>query len=260
MYYIKLFLTKKRFNAQKMINLEKLKSLFIVTDPSEPKNKEANNAPKVDTSQLNTEPITLVNQATNNTTTFTSRLEGTIESRTYEALMAKVQNNNLEGFDYLEFKNSLHALESLPLDEATKYKTTFATASTMGLSIEKLIESAKYYLSVLEKEKEDFKKVLESQLNDKILLKENEIKDTLTQIDQKNEQIKQLAQEIQQQQTQIDTIKQEIQDRLSKINQTKANFIATYENVYGQIDHDLQKIIQYLVQKPTDPPTPTNPQ
>ena len=51
----------------------------------------------------------------------------------------------ITGFDYLEYRRSLKSLETFPMDEATKFRSSYATASTMGVTVEKLLESIEFY-------------------------------------------------------------------------------------------------------------------
>ena len=55
-----------------------------------------------------------------------------------EVLLGALDKNNLKGFDYLEFKQSLQSLAKMPMDEATKYQSAFAMAQTMGATPEKI--------------------------------------------------------------------------------------------------------------------------
>ena len=62
-----------------------------------------------------------------------------LDERSINVLTKALENANLPGFDYLEFKQSLAALTQMNMDEAMAIKSAFATASTMGLTKEKLL-------------------------------------------------------------------------------------------------------------------------
>ena len=57
----------------------------------------------------------------------------------------------MEGFDYLEYKQSLQSLEKMNMDNQTRYQSAFAMAQTMGAKAKNLIDSAQYYLKVMQK-------------------------------------------------------------------------------------------------------------
>ncbi len=79
-----------------------------------------------------------------------------LDPRFVDVLIKALERNNLEGFDYLEFKQSMEALEAMGQDETTAIRSTFATASTLGLTPAKLFDSAAYYQKVLLDEKSAF--------------------------------------------------------------------------------------------------------
>ena len=70
-----------------------------------------------------------------------------LDDKSMEYLTSALAKNNLPGFDYLEFKQSLGALASLNMDEATAYKSAFATASTVGLTKEKLLKDRRIVIA-----------------------------------------------------------------------------------------------------------------
>ena len=72
-----------------------------------------------------------------------------LDEKSVDTLTKALNNANLPGFDYLEFKQSLGALSGLNMDEAMGIKSAFATAATMGVTKIKLKETAQHYKSVL---------------------------------------------------------------------------------------------------------------
>lgn len=223
-----------------MINLEKLKSLFIVDEEStKPKTNETPvNANKEDPKTITQNPPPPV------TTT-----NGNFDEKQYNILMQAIEASNQQGFDYLEFKNSLKALDGLPIDEATKYKSAYATASTLGLTTETLLQSLNFYKGVLDKEKESFKDTLQQQIEQKITGKARELDHLNEQIKLKSEQIKQLTDEITKHQLETQQVKTYIDEVHAKIELTKNNFITTYEKIAQQFTTDIEKINTYLIPK-----------
>ena len=93
---------------------------------------------------------------------------GTPDNKFTEMLFKAIEENNLEGFDYLEFKQSLQSLKKVETDEVKRFQSAFAMASTMGLTKSKLFESAKHYASVLGAEEKKFADAFQKQRNAQI--------------------------------------------------------------------------------------------
>ncbi|CAL2089078.1 hypothetical protein [Tenacibaculum sp. 190524A02b] len=220
--------------------LKNLKSLFIVDDSSEEKKEpttkkeEKTTDKKVATPQTST-PI---NNATNT--------QGAIDNAIIDKLLQAIEKNNLDGFDYLEFKKAIKALEKIPMDEATKYKSTFATASTMGATLDKLVSSTRHYMSVLDNENDTFLKAFEGQLTSKVGNKEKEIVQFDAIIKEKSAKIKQLTDEITKHQKQIEELRKVVDESKSKIDKTKNDFKISYLHLRTQLEQDVEKMKQYL--------------
>jgi adenine-specific DNA methylase len=85
-----------------------------------------------------------------------------MDEKSLDFLTKALQKGNLPGFDYLEFKQSLEALHAMNMDESLAFQSAFATASTMGLTKEKLLKSVSHYQKVLEQEKSSLIKLCKS--------------------------------------------------------------------------------------------------
>ncbi|CAM1361380.1 hypothetical protein [Tenacibaculum xiamenense] len=219
--------------------LKNLKSLFIVDDSADEKkeptekNKEQ---PKKEVAENKPTP--------SNTQRTTST--GNVDNAIIDKLLGAIEKNNLEGFDYLEFKKALKALEKIPMDEATKYRSTFATASTMGVTLEKLVESTTHYIKVLDNENNTFLKAFEGQLTSKVGNKEKEIVQFEAIIKEKSERIKQLTEEITKHQSQIAELRKVVDESKTKIDKTKNDFKLSYLHLRTQLEQDVEKMKQYL--------------
>lgn len=169
-----------------------------------------------------------------------------MDAKSAKFLVGALEKNNITGFDYLEFKQALDALTKMNMDESMAFKSAFATASTMGLTRAKLLETAQYYKKILEQEKGQFQKALQQQVQKQIAGKEHESKSLILTIEQKQKQIARLQAEIEKHKARITDIKTQIDSAASKINATKDNFEVTFDKITEQIDQDLRKIEQYL--------------
>ena len=138
--------------------------------------------------------------------------------------------------------SALQAMKGIDLDEKIKMQTVLATLSTKGLTIQKIIESADYYMKVLENEKEKFKQAMISQTQGKVGNKHKQIKNLEDQNIKKANQIKTLTNDINKNTVQIGKIKKDLETADLKIKSTENNFNVTYAHVANQIKNKVEKI------------------
>lgn len=223
--------------------LKKLKSLFVVEDenpeltPGTPMKKGA-------------APATKKGSKTSAKTTSTQPVKASEiktsakpDSKFLNSLLTAVEANNLEGFDYLEYKQ---ALQSLPkhLDEKTRFESAFAMAKTMGASQGKLIQSGQHYVNVLSKEQGKFLNAYKGKLE--TAKGTAEIKNLEQSMAQKQAQIEKLQKEIADGQKVLEQKKSAINQSVAKVELTKDKFLSAYKVVAGQIEEDIKKMQQYL--------------
>ena len=163
-----------------------------------------------------------------------------------EKLLDAIDTNDLEGFDYLEYKRALKAMESLPMDEATKFRSAFATASTVGASLDKLTSSVAYYLHVLDKQRDDFAGVVQRELDAKVAGREAELAAIERKIEEKTAEIARLQSEIDQLRGKSGEVTLALQESRSKIETARAEFGASFEYVKSLFEQDAEKMGRYL--------------
>ncbi len=168
------------------------------------------------------------------------------DEKSLEFLTAALEKNNLPGFDYLEFKQSLAALFEMKLDEITAFKSSFATASMMGLTKLKLLESGEHYRGVLRREKEQFDTALAGQTKQRVEDKATEVAALKQEITNFKKQIEDLENKILTAQKTIDGADETIKSEKEKIEKSRSNFENTYQSVLNQIEKDLENINKYL--------------
>jgi septal ring factor EnvC (AmiA/AmiB activator) len=169
-----------------------------------------------------------------------------LDEKSVEFLTNALAKNNLPGFDYLEFKLSVGRLLLMAMPEDTAYKSTFTTASTVGLTKEKLISTAQHYKEILLKEKEQFDLALNNQLQKRVKSKQEEVEKLKIQIENWKVQIENLKTQIAKSQATIDTADEQIGAEMRKIETTKDNFEHTYRSILSQIELDMQNVQKYL--------------
>ena len=223
--------------------LKKLINIFVVDDGvEESKDQSAKGAAK-DVKTSSTKQSGATPPAV--PPTLASR-KGKVTNKFLEVLLKAMDKQNLEGFDYLEFKQSLRSLEKMPMDEKTRYQSAFAAAQTMGATPAKLVQAANHYISVLTQEEKKFEKALVNQRSKQIGNKEQQIKQMSLLIKEKSEQIKKLTKEIEQHKKLKDKLTSEISNSSVKVENTKNDFMASYQTLVGQIQADIEKIKTYL--------------
>lgn len=169
-----------------------------------------------------------------------------LEQKFVSLFIKALEKNNQQGFDYIEFKQSLGAMEKLGIDENTAIRSAFATASTVGLTKRKLVESAKFYANVINQEKEHFDAALAKRINQKVGGKIKEVEKLKEAIIKYSEKIEQLTAQIEKHQNTIDSADEQIQAEKDKIVGTQNNFESTHENFIEQIKADLDNFNNYL--------------
>ncbi|GLR19404.1 hypothetical protein GCM10007940_40200 [Portibacter lacus] len=210
--------------------LKRLKSLFIIEEenntPTAPKKVEAKKKPIINDVPINKNAKSSDKFITN--------------------LLKAIESNNLEGFDYLEYKQSLKSLSQMDMDEATKFNSAFAMAKTMGANKKILIDSANHYLSILKTEESKFNDAYEKQQHKQVGIRQEKLISIESSIKKKEEQIKKLQEEIKNSKKEFELKKNEINEASAKVAQTRDEFIASYKSVSDQISNDIERMNKYL--------------
>lgn len=228
--------------------LKKLKSLFVIEEETAEEliDKKLNNKKSPEPAGAKTTTTKPKNAPEANKRMPVETRDGKPSQRFLNALLKAMDENNLDGFDYLEFKESLKSLSQMAMDESTRYKSAFAMAQTMGANAEMLKKTAGHYVDVLSKEEQKFKQALINQRHKKIHDKEEEIKRLKMTITSHEEQIQKLTQEINAYQQKMDKLKHDLTSAESKLETTKKDFLVTYGKLVDQIQQDIDKMNQYL--------------
>lgn len=169
-----------------------------------------------------------------------------LDDRSLEFLTQALEKNNLPGFDYLEFKRAVAQLLDLKLDEATAFKSAFSTASTMGLTKEKLFETAAYYRNLVEKEQAHFTEALENQNATKVAGQQNTVTRLRDQIERNKTEILRLQDEMAAYLTQVEQVESSTKLESEKLEKAKAAFEKTNKAVLLNIDSDVEKMHKHL--------------
>lgn len=220
--------------------LKKLKSLFIVADENESSNEEkAQTSQETKSVKEKEKPISKGSKAVKTSTPESAKTaqvpnSGKADPKFVEVLLKAIEANNLEGFDYLEFKQSLQNLSNVQMDEKTRYQSAFAMAKTMGATPSKLVNSAQHYINVLKKEEAKFSDALQNQRKKQVHDRENGIKQKERLIIEKQKKIEQLQKEIEADTKSLEADRTAINQSLAKVETTKNGFVNAYMGEIGR--------------------------
>lgn len=169
-----------------------------------------------------------------------------LDDRSLEFLAQAIERSNLPGFDYFEFKRAVATLASMQIDEATAYKSAFTTAATVGITKEKLLETAAFYKNVVEKEREQFAKALENQQAAKVTSRQTEVTRLRDQIERHKADIQRMQDEMAGYLTQIEQAEASAKTEAEKLTKTKDAFEFTHKSVLLQIEKDIENLHKYV--------------
>ena len=150
-----------------------------------------------------------------------------------------LRKNNQAGLDYLEFADAISSPALQMMTEQNRYVATFPSYLAMGISAAKLVDSAKSYLILLQKEMNDFRSELERSKNVGITQKNQ-------QIEKIKGEIEQLTQQIQAKTGMIQRLSGEVNEANSTLALADNNFNLAYNNRVGIINDHITKIQNYL--------------
>ena len=230
------------------LNFNKIKDLFVVPEEEYGTNTDVTEKKEVTESQKHTSPVPPVSPIQKQTSQANIG-KGKVNGKIFESLTQAIAKANLPGEDYLEFMEALLAMEDLPVDDKLKIQTALPTLSTKGLTIQKIEESASYYLEVLNNEKTKFYEALKMQTEGQIVGKQQEIALIEKEMETKAEQIKSLTQEINDAKVHADKIRETISGAEDKIKKTEKDFSHTFDLIANQIKKNVAKVQELKVKK-----------
>jgi hypothetical protein len=169
-----------------------------------------------------------------------------LDERSVDFISTAIEKANLPGFDYIEYKQAISNMAKMNLDEATTFKTAFATAMTLGLTKDRLVETANHYKTVVLKEKEQFDTASVKQQDTKIGTNLKQVDELRYKIGDNESKIKILQGEIDAARKKITDLDYEREQSHQKIEEAKTKFLFTHQSILNQIDKDIENIQKHL--------------
>jgi hypothetical protein len=212
--------------------------------PSETKTVVA----KTEVKQTTPKKSTLSFAPSTTTSSIGGAIVGKVNSDIYDKLSVAIEENNLDGNDFLEFMQSLTKMANLVVDEKTKYNMVFATLTTSsgGMTLDHLIDSISHYINVINNEKSTFKSEMQNASAEMVGEKEKAVETLTKTAQEKADLIQKLTQEIQEINGDINTLKSESEESKVVIAQKEADFDVTVKQLESQILEFKDKIVQHI--------------
>ena len=173
-------------------------------------------------------------------------VSGDFDQKSVNALVKAINNAHLKDFDYLKFKTSVMNLKEIEEDEATRFKTTFTTAETLGVSKKFLLDTATHYQTVLRKEKDKFTSALQNKMNEAIEGKKAEAEKIDEEIKIKQRKMEQLKKDIAALEKRAGSIDAEVDKAKARIKDTRDKFAKAIDHFETTISSDIEKITTIL--------------
>jgi hypothetical protein len=176
--------------------------------------------------------------------------EAGTDAKFSERLSKALEENNLEGIDFFEFRRTLDALVGVIGDEPTRYRAAFGSLVAQGAKGENLVQTADHYLQVLDRKELSFGEYIEGQKKERIQSKLNEADRFKAQIQEKSQQIAKLTQDI------GELTRSEVEARnaaalaRSEIDALQAAFASTKTRFVSDIRAIQERIRQYVLNPP----------
>ncbi len=164
-----------------------------------------------------------------------------LDKKSLDFLLKAIAKNNQSGFDYLEFKQALIRLKNMDVEDEIAIKTAFATASTVGLTKDKLLQSADYYLNILKDEFKQFNNALDKQIESKVHSKEKLKSSLASKQSSIEKKIQALTEELDEVKTKLNSIDRETEAARQKIEETSERFEKTLKSITIRIESDIDQ-------------------
>jgi chromosome segregation ATPase len=137
-------------------------------------------------------------------------------------------------------------MESLPMDEATKFKAAFATLQSFGCELDQLLESFDYYNGILDGERDKFDEALRATVGEDVVDKEKQVKRLTDENLASSAEIQKLTAEIEANRQAIARLQQQLAEINGKLKRQEDSFTAAFNEVKERLRSDAAKITTYL--------------
>jgi len=169
----------------------------------------------------------------------TTTVQGVADNKFIDLLEKIIEQNNQPGQDYFEFKQAVENMNSLPMDEKTKFQTVYTVLSLQGCKKDILLTSLDKYIQLIQTEKNSFDSEMKSEHSVKVLSK-------LAAVEESKKELDTLTKKLTELNNSILTLSQEAQAEEMKIRATEANFKASADVIISEMIGDKDKINNFI--------------
>jgi hypothetical protein len=167
-------------------------------------------------------------------------VQGVIDNKFVDQLTAIIEQNNIPGVEYFEFKQAIENMKAIPgMSDAQKFQTIYAVLSLQGCSKAVLLSSLDKYVSLIQGEKTSFNKEMEEQYQLRVTAK-------LAEAESAKKEMETITKRMTELNTKILNVTQEAGAEEQKIRATEANFMASADVIINEMLSDKNKINEYL--------------
>jgi regulator of replication initiation timing len=190
-------------------------------------------------------PVTPIRQVAPVLAAPTAQVVNSPSKKYLDDLTESMQESALGGFDYLKYVAAMRKMQSVP-DEGTRFRTAFIAAETLGVTKDKMVETARHYLDVLKGVYQNFQEMHQKGMAAKVGSKQTRLQEIDRGVSERGAQIKALMDENTKLQAEKLTLQTSIADASAELEYSKQNFEASYGSVVGEIEANIGKINQYV--------------
>jgi hypothetical protein len=169
----------------------------------------------------------------------TVTVQGVADNKFIDMLEGVIEQSNIPGQDYFEFKQSVENMKQIAVDEKTKFQMAFSVLSLQGCKKDVLLTSIDNYIGIIQKEKTNFDAEMKSAYASKVQSKADQATNAKKELETLTKKLSELN-------ASILTLSQEAQQEEMKIRATEANFKASADVIISEMVSDKEKINSYL--------------
>lgn len=155
-------------------------------------------------------------------------------------------DNNIQGPDYHEFSIALDDYKADIADEAQRVKLAFKSFKSMGVTPQKLVETANHYKKLYAEKRAAFDATIDKEIKNAVGTRKADVDSLNSRNASIDAEIEKLQKEKSTNEARIVTLNDEINSNSSRLNERKLDFQVTYDDVVGEIDRNLNLIQQHL--------------
>ena len=169
-----------------------------------------------------------------------------INSKTKKILIDVLEEEGAKKIGYRQYKKSLEDLKPIIYDEKTRFAAAFIAASSLGLTRDNLFSTLEDSKKILEKEKIRFDSNVNTDLDEELKFNRGKISTLEEDITKKSEELQKITQEIAELQKQKKDSEEYILSKQNKVEKLKEDFNSSYNELFRELESDLNKIKTYL--------------